>query len=274
MLTLAPLHVGIGFFERANGGLLFLDEIGNMPLTTQAKLLRVLQDGTFRRIGSSEGELKADFQLVCATNVAPSELLAQGRLREDFYDRIAALTVHTPPLRECREDISKLAAHFLRQQGLAWRKHFLTDVLDIFARFDWPGNVRQLQRVIQEAVVRSEDTEEIRPEHLPSFLSPLRERAADAAAVGSAVCLPEDPKDWPRTRLLSEIRLAIEAKRHIQSYKRKQWKAEFMRLMYPHYKAASAKGFGDLIRRLKGPWGEPRVTGDEEFARLLAELQS
>ena len=263
----------IGYFERANGGLLFLDEIGDMPLTTQAKLLRVLQDGTYRRIGSSEEELKANFQLVCATNVDPGELLAKARLREDFYDRIAALPVRTPPLRECREDITELAGHFLRQLGLASKKRLSREVLDMLAHFDWPGNVRQLQRVIQEAVVRSEDSDGIRPEHLPSFLRPASVQPAEAHAMGSNLPLPDDPSDWPSARLLAEIKLALEAKRRVQGYKGKQWKAEFMRLMYPHCKAANAKGFDDLIRRLtKGPWGTLTRDDDEELKSRINQL--
>jgi DNA-binding NtrC family response regulator len=260
----------IGFFERAHGGLLFLDEIGDMPLTTQAKLLRVLQDGTYRRIGSSEQELKANFQLVCATNVEPTELLAKGRLREDFYDRIAAVTVRTPPLRECKPDIPELATHFLRQLGVAERKRLSAEVLDTFGNFSWPGNVRQLQRAIQEAVVRSEDSPEITIEHLPVFLRPRGAAAKDSAPSSSgATELPDEPGEWPRARLLAEIELALEAKRRVQAYKGKQWKAEFMRLMYPRCKAANAKGFDDLIKRLtQGPWGEPEL----ELAAQLRDL--
>lgn len=265
----------IGYLERADGGLLFLDEIGDMPLSTQAKLLRVLQDGMYRRIGSSEEELKANFQLVCATNIDPAELLGKGRLREDFYDRIAALPVRTPPLRECREDIPELASHFLRQLDLASKKRLSRDVLGSLARFDWPGNVRQLQRALQEAVVRSEDSGEIRSEHLPDFLRPASIGTTAVSSAGFNVALPDDPFAWPRCRLLAEIELALEAKRRVQSYKGKHWKAEFMRLMYPRCKAANAKGFDDLIRRLThGPWGEPGAPTDEDLARLLAHLKS
>jgi len=264
----------IGFFERAHGGFLFLDEIGDMPITTQAKLLRVLQDGSYRRVGSSEEELKANFQLVCATNIEPATLLAKGRLREDFYDRIAAVSVRTPPLNECKADIPELCAHFLRQLGLVRKKRLSAGVLEVLCKFEWPGNVRQLQRVIQESVVRSEDSSEIRKEHLPSFLRSVagvgRAGRSDATPARS---LPDDPREWPRYRLLAELDLALEVKRHVQAYKGSQWKAEFMRLMYPHCKAANAKGFDDLIKRLtQGPWGEPNLARDSELTARLLEL--
>lgn len=265
-----------GFIERAHGGVLFLDEVGDMPLTTQAKLLRVLQDGTYRRIGSSEVELEADFQLICATNVDPAELLTKKRLREDFYDRIAAVSVRTPPLRDCRADIPELAAHFLRQLGLADKKTLTAEVIRIFREFEWPGNVRQLQRAIQEAVVRSEDVTEIEPRHLPDFRRPQPVRSQPHATTSTGpIGLPESPADWPETRLVAEIELALAAKQRIQAYKGKQWKAEFMRLMYPHCKAANAKGFDDLIKRLtQGPWGEPTAGKDGSLEKLIQLLLS
>jgi two-component system response regulator HydG len=270
-----PTSRRTGYFERAHGGLLFLDEIGDMPLTTQAKLLRVLQDGTYRRIGSSEEELKADFQLVCATNIDPVELFGKGRLREDFYDRIAVVTVRTPPLRECKSDIPELGDHFLRQLGLTNKKRFSSAALDAFAAFDWPGNARQLQRAIQEAVVRSEDSRLISPDYLPTFLRPKSTtRGPRVPQCAHALALPEDPSEWSRARLLAEIELAIEGKRRVQVYKGRQWKAEFMRLMYPYCKAANAKGFDDLIKRLtQGPWGYPHSKKDRQLTRFLEELR-
>lgn len=265
-----------GFFERAHGGVLLLDEVGNMPLTTQAKLLRALQDGTYRRVGSSETELRADFQLICATNEDPAQLLEKGRLREDFYDRIAAITVRTPPLRECRADIPELASHFLRQLGLAETKRLSSALLERLLAYDWPGNVRQLQRAVQEAVVRSEDADQVLPDHLPDFLRPRSPVAppTDAPASPDSSILPEEPAAWPEARLRAELELALAAKRRVQAYKGGQWKAEFMRLMYPHCKAANAKGFDDLIKRLtQGPWGVPDSSANQNLAALIKQLQ-
>jgi transcriptional regulator of acetoin/glycerol metabolism len=136
-------------------------------------------------------------------------------------------------------------------------------------RYRWPGNVRELQRVIQEAVVRSEDAETIDTDQLPGrVVSAARpEQPAEPVATGAA--------DWQRRRLIAELRVAVEAKRAITTYKGTQWKAEFMRLVYPHAKAQNAKGFADAINRLtKGPWGDPAARDDEEMDALLRELLS
>jgi len=265
----------IGLFERAGGGVLFLDEIGNMPLSLQAKLLRVLQDGRFRRVGSSEQEMIADIQLVCATNVHPTELLAQGKLREDLFDRVAAVIVETPSLRECLEDVPELVAHFLRQLGVDQKKRIHDDVLAVLARYSWPGNVRQLQRCIQEALVKSEDESVIQTRHLPKWLiSGVGIRGAGAVAK-SSVNDQAETFAWSKRRILSELELALSVKRHVQEYKGRHWKAEFMRLLYPHCKAANAKGFDDLLRRLtQGPWGDPAYQDDRDLRRLVAELRS
>ncbi|MEI6085051.1 MAG: sigma 54-interacting transcriptional regulator [Verrucomicrobiota bacterium] len=161
----------IGYLERANGGVLFLDEIGNMALSAQAKLLRVLQDKTYRRVGVSEAEIMADIQLICATNVEPETLIREGKLREDFYDRIAAMPIFTPPLRDCISDLPELAKHFLRELGLEGKKRLSRPVLQAMKEYLWPGNIRELRRAIQEAVVRSEKTGEVTLDHLPPTIS-------------------------------------------------------------------------------------------------------
>jgi DNA-binding NtrC family response regulator len=260
-----------GYLERAHGGTLFLDEVGTLPLAMQAKLLRVLQERKFGRLGSSHEDLSSAFQLISATNSVPEELVASGQLREDFYDRIAAVTIHTPPLRACLSDLPLLASHYL-QKLVGDRKSLAESTLSVMMTYQWPGNVRELQRVIQEAVVRSEDSSVLAIEHLPARLSPTA-----IAKSPEAVEAPEPPggKDWHRQRLLAELRLAVEAKRTIAEYKGRQWKAEFMRVMYPHAKAQNAKGFADLIKRLtSGPWGDPDAHSDSEMRSLLNELQS
>jgi len=262
----------VGYLERANHGVLFLDEIGNMPLSTQVKLLRALQDKSFRRVGVSEVELTSDFHVICATNVEPAELIAKGRLREDFYDRVAAVMVRTPPLRDCRGDIPELANHFLRELGLQNKKRLSSKVLRTLNDYSWPGNVRELGRVLQQAVVFAEKASVIEMVHLPDKYRPVAARAVKHPA--ETVTLSADSSAWPRERLLGELRLCIEAKNRIQRYKGKQWKAEFMRLLYPDCKAQNAKGFNDLIRRLtKGPWGLRNWTHDPSVSALLNELQ-
>lgn len=263
-----------GYLERAHGGTLFLDEVGTMPLRMQAKLLRALQERSFSRLGSAGEEIKSSFQLLSATNVAPWELVSSGRLREDFYDRIAAVTVRTPPLRECMEDLPLLATHFLRRL-VGERKALHHESLAVLARHSWPGNVRELQRVVQEAIVRSEDSPDILPVHLPERLlrGPIEGGGAGMPPSGRK---PSDAgKNWSRQRLLTELQIAVEAKRAIETYRGKHWKAELMRRVYPHCKAQNAKGLADLIRRLtKGPWGDPAAREDPDIARLLRELET
>ena len=266
----------IGYLEMANGGVILLDEIGNMPLATQATLLRVLQDKSFRRVGVSEREITVDFQVICATNVRQEELIRQGKLREDFYDRVAAVTIHTPPLRECKSDIPELANHFLRELGVQDRKELSVETLRAFNRYDWPGNMRELRRVVQEAIVLSETSTAIKPEHLPSNIRDITitgQSPINLAEEKTVTSLANDTSEWSRCRIISELRLAVEAKRQIQQYKGKLWKAEFMRVMYPDCKAANAKGFVDLVRRLtKGPWGLTKWHQCDEISSLIKKL--
>jgi DNA-binding NtrC family response regulator len=147
-----------GRFERANGGTLFLDEVGEMPPETQAKLLRVLQEGEYERVGGSE-TLRVDVRIVAATHRDLTEALASGRLREDFYYRLNVFSIHVPPLSSRREDIPPLVEHFLRafhdETGKAL-EGVDADVMDVFMRYPWPGNIRQLKNVLERAVVLAE----------------------------------------------------------------------------------------------------------------------
>jgi DNA-binding NtrC family response regulator len=261
----------LGYFERAAGGVLFLDEIGNMPVGVQVKLLRVLQEGSFRRIGVTAAEVSIDFQVIAATNVDPETLVAQGKIREDFYDRIAAFLIRTPPLRECQKDIPELANHFIRQMGLEGRKLFTNNALQALTDAPWPGNVRQLQRTVQEAVVRSEDSAVLDVQHLPDRLT------SSGSSTGDTGALPELPAGLTaaQKRIVHELMVCLETKEEVVQYKGKYWKAEFMRILYPDCKAQNAKGFSDLIRRLtKGPWGLEGWEQVPEIREYLEQLKS
>jgi DNA-binding NtrC family response regulator len=147
-----------GLFRQAEGGTLFLDEISEMPIDTQSKLLRVLQDQEVRPVGGKTS-YKTNCRLVAATNRKPEEAIKDGKLREDLYYRISAISVHLPPLRERREDIMPLANAFLKRfAGQANRalRGFSPSAVDRLTGFEWPGNVRQLQNEIQRAVLLSE----------------------------------------------------------------------------------------------------------------------
>ncbi|WHZ22361.1 MAG: Transcriptional regulator, Fis family [Nitrospira sp.] len=146
-----------GRFELAHTGTLFLDEIGEMPLETQAKLLRVLQDGMVDRIGGTQ-PVSVDVRLIAATNADLSTAIQQGTFRADLYYRLHIFPISVPPLRERREDIHLLAQHFLVQIGAKLKRPHLTFGPQSLARllaYNWPGNVRELQNVIERAVILS-----------------------------------------------------------------------------------------------------------------------
>jgi transcriptional regulator with GAF, ATPase, and Fis domain len=145
----------IGRFELAHGGTLFLDEIGDISLEVQTKLLRVLQEMTFERVGSSE-PIQVDVRLVAATHQDLEKLMRQGRFREDLFYRMNVITIRTPPLRERREDIYELALHFLRIYRERSGKRITEideETLETLKAYDWPGNIRELENVIERAVV-------------------------------------------------------------------------------------------------------------------------
>jgi len=157
-----------GRIEAANHGSLFLDEVGDLPIGLQPKLLRVLQERSFERLGSNRN-IEVDVRLISATNQKLSELVKQGKYREDLYYRLNVVEVHLPPLRERRDDISLLAHHFLQKYARVFKKNvkrFSPSVLAAFDQYDWPGNVRELENVIQRAIVLSEG-QTLEPSSLP-----------------------------------------------------------------------------------------------------------
>ncbi|MFC1734426.1 sigma-54-dependent transcriptional regulator, partial [candidate division KSB1 bacterium] len=156
-----------GYFEIAEGGVLFLDEIGEIPVEIQVKLLRVLEERKFRRLGVSGKDISLNVQLVSATNTDPQELISKGKMREDFYDRVAAFTIKTPPLRKYREDIPELVEYFLRQLVHGQEKRLATETLKLLKLYHWPGNGRELKNVIWQAVIKSGDSPIIDPDFLP-----------------------------------------------------------------------------------------------------------
>ena len=155
----------LGRFELAQRGTVFLDEIGDVSAALQAKLLRVLQEKTFVRVGGTE-TITADVRLISATNRDLEQAIRQGHFREDLYYRLSVFPIRVPPLRERREDIPDLVEFFLRQRGRQ-----LSDIdpaaLDQLIRYDWPGNVRELENVIERAVILAAGGEGIGPAHLP-----------------------------------------------------------------------------------------------------------
>ena len=172
----------VGKFEAANGGTLFLDEIGDMSLSTQAKVLRAIEEKTFQRLGSNE-TLSTDARIVSATNKPLESEVESARFREDLYYRLCVVRVNLPPLRERKSDIPALAHAFCARFSLAYKSQPMTiskEVLKILLEYDWPGNARQLRNCIERAVVLT-DNEEIKIEALPEeILSDQRRRPASA----------------------------------------------------------------------------------------------
>jgi DNA-binding NtrC family response regulator len=150
-----------GLFRQAEGGTLFLDEISEMPIDTQSKLLRVLQDQEVRPVGDTTS-YKINCRIIAATNRRPEDAIKDGKLREDLFYRISAISVHLPPLRERRDDIMPLANAFLKRfaaQANRTLRGFTNQAVERLTSFEWPGNVRQLQNEIQRAVLLSEGPE-------------------------------------------------------------------------------------------------------------------
>lgn len=157
-----------GLFEIADGGTLFLDEVTEMPLSLQSKLLRALQEGEIRPVGATQ-ERKVDVRIVAATNRNLEKEVAEGRFREDLYYRLKVFPIRVPPLRERREDIPLLAAHFLQMYTSEMGKPtagFSQQAIELLQGYDWPGNVRELQNEVQRLMIQVEDNAFITPELL------------------------------------------------------------------------------------------------------------
>jgi DNA-binding NtrC family response regulator len=156
----------VGYFELADRGTLFLDEIGNLTMPQQAKLLRVLETGEFQRVGSSRTR-RVDVRVISATNADLPTLVTEGRFREDLFYRLNAVEIQLPPLRDRREDISLLAAHFLRAEirRRGRQLSFSSEAMRALLSHTWPGNVRELRHAVERAVLLAEgDTVDV--EHL------------------------------------------------------------------------------------------------------------
>jgi two-component system response regulator PilR (NtrC family) len=180
-----------GLFEVASGGTIFLDEIGEMSLSMQVKLLRVLQERTIRPVGGTQ-ETPVDVRVIAATNRDLREMIANGTFREDLYYRVSVIPIQVPALRERREDVELLANHFLKKYSTAAQKSILRisqESLDALKAFEWPGNVRQLENTIERAVAMETGNE------LRVDLEADRPRARAAVASSNGHSSPDVPSD-------------------------------------------------------------------------------
>ncbi|WP_025323226.1 sigma-54-dependent transcriptional regulator [Deferrisoma camini] len=191
-----------GRFELAHGGTLFLDEIGDMSPATQAKVLRVIQEGEFERLGGTR-TLRVDVRVIAATHRDLEAMVAEGAFRQDLYYRLSVVPVHLPPLRDRPEDIPLLAEHFLRIYAEKNRKPvagFTPEAMDLLVRHDWPGNVRELQNAVERAVILCLG-ERITPQELP----PALQGAAAAAPQAPIPAGPRTLKDAERELILRTL---------------------------------------------------------------------
>jgi Nif-specific regulatory protein len=224
-----------GRFELADGGTLLLDEIGDINLTTQVKLLRVLQEREFERLGGTES-LKVDVRLIAATNADMEAAVAKGSLRQDLFYRLNVFTIFVPPLRERKSDILLLADHFVEkladEQGKQV-KRISTPAIDALVAYHWPGNVRELQNVIERAVLVA-DGHVIHVHHLPPTL-----QTAESSGTVMSQALGEAVGRFERDMIEDALKMAkgnraraarlLQATRRIVNYKIKQYGIDWQR---------------------------------------------
>jgi two-component system response regulator HydG len=159
-----------GLLEEADGGTLFMDEIGDMSLSIQAKLLRAIQEREFIPVGATKAK-SADIRFVAATNKDLEREVREGRFREDLYYRLNVISIPLPPLRDRKDDIEPLALHFLKKYALRMKKELAglsPEALQILSDYDWPGNIRELENVVERAVILAR-TQQVTPKELPMW---------------------------------------------------------------------------------------------------------
>jgi two-component system nitrogen regulation response regulator NtrX len=184
----------VGVLERAHGGTLLLDEVSEMPMETQGKIARVLQEQSFERVGGAGARVKVDIRVIATTARDLAAAIADGRFREDLYYRLAVVPLRVPALKDRREDIPALAADFLARaadaSGLPARS-LASDAIAALQAHDWPGNVRQLRNIMDwMMIMRSGETEVFRAEHLPTELSAHAPRALAIDPAADVMALP------------------------------------------------------------------------------------
>ena len=195
-----------GKFELADGGTLFLDEVGDMSVKTQAKVLRVLEEQAFERVGGKE-TLRVDVRVLAASNQNLPDLIAQGRFREDLFYRLSVIPVEVPPLRQRAEDIPLLVEHFIKLfsgENAKRPKTISVEALAYFLSYEWPGNVRELRNMVERLVIMTPG-DVIGPEALPPPLRP-RDPAATVEDTQREKTLKEAREAFERAYILGELR--------------------------------------------------------------------
>ncbi|MGZ3539028.1 MAG: sigma-54-dependent transcriptional regulator [Thermodesulfobacteriota bacterium] len=198
-----------GLFEVADEGTIFLDEISELPLLMQVKLLRVLQDKEFKRVGGTE-DIRVDVRIISATNKDLEEAVKAKRFREDLYYRLNVIQIKLPPLRDRKEDIQILASHFLKKYSEELNKNIVKiapEALQILLGYEYPGNVRELQNIIERAVAL-EGSQELTASHLSSYLNGqplLKKGPVDIEIPNEGIDLEKMVEDLERTLLVKAL---------------------------------------------------------------------
>jgi transcriptional regulator with GAF, ATPase, and Fis domain len=178
-----------GYFEVADGGSIFLDEIGDIPPETQVRLLRVIQEREFTPLGDTTPR-RVDVRIIAATNIDLKEAVRQGMFREDLYYRLAVVPIELPPLRDRRQDVLPLAQHFIRkyneENARLISEHIAPEVLSLLENYSWPGNVRELENAIERAVVIAPGEEISRECLRPEIADPQAARAVVREGAGAS----------------------------------------------------------------------------------------
>ncbi len=200
-----------GLFEQAEGGTLLLDEIGELELSLQAKLLRVLEEGAFRRVGGLK-DIPLDARVLAASNRDLKAESEAGRFRLDLYYRLSIIQIDIPPLRDRGDDVLLLSQHYIQTIGARLRRNKVTalsaEVQEVFRKYDWPGNVRELRNVIERALIL-EDTDKITTEYLPGGLLARIPQSSTTADLSAQFVLPQQGISLDEAEL-SFVRQAIE----------------------------------------------------------------
>lgn len=252
----------IGYFEQADNGTLFLDEIGELPQSGQVKLLRVLQEKEFHRLGGTE-RLPVNARLVCATNRQLTEALKSGRFRRDLFDRINQVQINLPPLRERRGDAELLAQHFLAKNRGNRPLRFARETLGMLEGYHWPGNVRELENAIHSALINC-DGDLILPPHLPqSMLTDDTVAADDHHEMLPPELLAELRQVWPADALRLPHEEAVT--HYLRAFDRVYLPALLER--HRQNVTAAAKAAGWTPKTFRRRWQEanlPSLRGKEE----------
>jgi two-component system response regulator PilR (NtrC family) len=223
-----------GLFEVANDGTIFLDEISEMSLTMQVKLLRVLQERVLRPVGGTN-EIAIDVRVIAATNKLLDDLVAENLFREDLYYRLSVIPVQVPPLRDRREDIPLLANHFLKKYAPAAGKSIVrisVEAQKVLSSYEWPGNVRQLENTIERAVAM-ESSEELHVD-LPSERPKARAAAASANGSSTVPSIPNDGLDMERYIADLEKNMLLNALKQSNNVQTRA--AEMLKLSYRSFR--------------------------------------